>query len=172
MIFSKQEDKEVAIKNFESFFDFFHKSYPADKNTYYFMNYSELEKKYAFPEELELMMEYDTSNFYESYLYLIEIKMDTLIKLEELNINQKVKNIYSQFKASILEGKQIGQFNYQQDKIYSDSIKSMLTNSEKKKIGYNQTVTIIKKSKKKRKKERKIYIDYNNALRNQFWRSD
>jgi hypothetical protein len=164
MTFS-QEDKEIAIRNFETFFEAFHKSYPADQNTYDFKDYSDLENNIAFPEELEMMMEYDTSNFYESYLFLIEIKMDSLIVIEDLNLNQEVKNIYTKFKASIIEGVRIGQINYQQDKIYSDSIKLILANSEKPQIGYNQTVTLIKKSKNRRKKESKIYIEYNNALR-------
>lgn len=159
-----QEEKEIAINNFETFFDLVHNSYPADQSTYSFKNYSELEKHYAFPEELELMMEYDTSKFYELYLFLIETKMDSLIKIEDLNLNEEVKNIYSQFKASILEGEQINQFNYQQDKIYSDSIKLILTNSEKPQIGYNQTVIMMGKSNKGRKKESEIYIEYNNSL--------
>ena len=163
VIFS-QGEKEIAIKSFETFFDFVQKSYPADQSTYSFKNYSELEKNYAIPEELELMMEYDTSKFYELYLFLIETNMDSLIKIEDLNLNQEVKNIYSQFIASILEGDRIGQFNYQQDKIYSDSIKLILQNSEKPQIGYNQTVILIKKSKRGRKKKSEIYIQYNNSL--------
>ena len=161
VIFS-QESKEIAIKNFESFFDFFHKSYPADQNTYDFKNYSELEKIYAFPKELEWMMEYDTSNFYSLFLYQIETKMDTLIKIESLNLNQDVKNLYKKFKESIIDGERMGQFHYQQDKMYSDSMKLLLSNTEKPQIGYSQIVTYIKKSKRKRKSQ--FYIEYNNDL--------
>ena len=56
----------------------------------------------------------------------------------------------------------MGQFHYQQDKMYSDSMKLLLSNTEKPQIGYSQIVTYIKKSKRKRKSQ--FYIEYNNDL--------
>lgn len=160
-----QTNKEIAVKNFESFFEFFHNSYPADQNTYYFKDFSDLEIKYAIPNELEMMMNFDTSNFYHSYMFFINTKMDTLIKIEELSLDSEVKKIYADFKESILKGERTGQFNYQNDKVYSDSLRAMLYKSTKPQIGYVQTATLVSQKKRKRKKESKILIEYNNKLK-------
>ena len=159
-----QITKEKAISKFELFFIDFKNAYPADQNQYSFKNYSELQIRNSIPEELEMMANYDSTSFYDQYLYHIDYLRDTLVKISDLDLNLDIKEIYSKFRQSIIEGRKNGIFNYSVDKVYSDKLKILLTKLDPPQIGYYQTAISISTSKKRKVEENKIFITYNNDL--------
>ena len=159
-----QTKKDTAITNFESFFTSFKNSYPADKNKYSFNNYSDLWIRRSIPEELKMMIAYDTSNFYSSYLYAIKHTRDTLIKISEINISQEVKDLYIKFRQSIIKGGNEGKRNYKQDQEYSAKLKRIVNQTSPPFIGYYQTVTELTKSPDGQAEENIIVITYSNNL--------
>ena len=159
-----QASKENAIKNFESFFTSFKNAYPADKNKDSFKNYSDLKPRIDLPEELKMMVEYDTSIFYSQYLYRLKYLRDTLIKVASLNFDQSVKEIYSKFRQSIIDGEKVGQFNYNADKQHSVDLDVAIKKTTTPQIGYYQMATITVQPPKGKSEENKILIIYSNDL--------
>ena len=159
-----QTDKEKAISNFESYFTTFTNAYPADKSEYSFKNYVELEPLIEIPKELNKMVNYDSSSFYFSYLYSMKHLNDSLINVETLDFDQVVKDIYSKFKQSIINGEKSGSFNYTEDKDYANALKLAIEKSSIPQIGYYHFATMVVKPSSGNVEEQEIFIVYNNDL--------
>jgi hypothetical protein len=160
-IFS-QAPKEKAATNFELYFYSIKSDDPGTKTS--FNDYSDLWARKSIPEELKIMLEYDTTKFYNSYMYQTKYLRDTLIKISTLNLNQDVKDVYSKFRRSILDGEKQGKFHYKEDNAYSEKLKIIINQTNPPKIGYYQTAVMLAQFPNGKKEENKILITYNNDL--------
>lgn len=160
-----QSQKDIAIKNFELYFTSFKNAYPKDSSNISFNNYSSLKPRIDIPEELKIMIVYDSSNFYNQYLYHIKYLRDTLINISKLNLDVNVKTIYSKFRLSIINGDRVGNFNYKEDKQYSIELGTAIKKSLTPQIGYYQTTAMIMRPKKGKTEENKILIIYSNEFK-------
>ncbi|HWY32994.1 MAG TPA: hypothetical protein VNX68_00015 [Nitrosopumilaceae archaeon] len=88
------------------------------------------------------MADYDPDTFYNLYSYCIHNLRDTLIKVEDLKINDAAKKNYKEFKRSFLKGEASGNFNKKADEILAKKLKESLTDIKKPLIGYSQKVYI------------------------------
>ncbi len=161
---SGQTLEEKAIVNFESYSTSTKNTFPAEKNKNSFKNYSDLWARKSIPDELKMMMDYDTLKFYSLYLNHIKSSRDTLIKINELDFSQNIKDIYIIFKSSILVGQKLHKFNYKKDKEYSDSLIRIINQVEPPQIGYYQTATAVSFLPNGQTTETKIIITYTNDL--------
>ncbi len=159
-----QSREEKAAKNFETFFTSFKNAYPADRNKDVFKNYSDLWVRKAMPEEIKMMIEYNSQNFYSTYLYHIKNSHDTLIKISTLEYSPSIKQLYLKFKKSIIAGERSGKFNYKQDKDFAEQLKYAIDQVNLPIIGYYQSAIIVVQSLDGTLEENKIIITYTNEL--------
>jgi hypothetical protein len=157
-----QTSKARAIKNFETYYSAFKNAHPADKNKESFKHYSDLIPRIDLPEELKLMIKYDTLDFYNQYLYHIKYLRDTLIKVTALNFDPSVKEIYSKYRQSIIDGEKIGRFDYNADKQYAIALAIAIKKTAIPQIGYYQRATIVVQPPTGKSEEIKTLIIYNN----------
>lgn len=157
-VFSQSPEKR-AIASFKKYYADFKKAYPADNNKDSLKDFSDVWEHKSIPEELKTMMEYD-SKFYISYLYQLKYSRDTLTKISSLDFSPAVKETYSKFRKSVLDGQKKGEFDKVKDKEYSQKLKTLVDQIKPPLIGYYQTATLVSRSPDKKVSENKIIITY------------
>jgi hypothetical protein len=161
---SGQTRDEKAAKNFESYYNIIKKSDSSNKNKDSLKDFSDLWIRTGIPEEIKMMIAYDTTKFYKTYTEVIKNSRDTLINILELAFSQNIKDAYAKFKHSVSEGVKSHKFNFFEDQSYSKILLRNVDQTNPPQIGYHQTAIIISRSPKGKVEKNKIIITYTNEL--------
>jgi hypothetical protein len=98
--------KQVAINNFTVFFAKIKDAFKEDSTTYQLSNFSDLEKKYAYPIdliELSQLENYETLNeYYDAYFIR---KLDSVAQIDFSSIHPKIEKTYEKLTHLIEQGK-------------------------------------------------------------------